>query len=104
MSRAVAGLLLVLCASACAAPLPSEDAFSEYDSVEVEASPVGANLLGTWVTDHHDPQNTGRSPVFFNVSEYNGACQVKVTEPFLNSYFASSGATSTDGRKLFLGE
>lgn len=61
-------------------------------------------ILGAWSTEHHDTLNTGRSPIFFNVTQFNGACPKQVTAPLPGYFFAASGATSTDGRKLFIGD
>lgn len=96
-----AALLLALAALAASAPSsPDADPFDEGFAIgpEVEVS------LGAWPTEHHDAQNSGRSPVFFNVTQYNGACQNKVSAPFMGNYYASSGATSMDGRRLYIGE
>ena len=98
MRAAVLDFSALLAAVAIAAP--DFDPFSEEADLD---GPDGA-MLGAWTTDHHDNQNSGRSPVYFNVSVYNGACQAKVAAPSFNTFFAATGATSTGGRKLYIGE
>lgn len=108
--RTLAPALLVCAALSCVcAATRAEDGFLEEpndysDVMDMAYTYPPRTTLGEWPTDHHDAQNSGRSPVYFNVSEYNGACQTKVAEPSPNSFFASCGATSSDGKLLFIGE
>ena len=57
-----------------------------------------------WTADHHDPQNSGSSPLAYNTTGYTGACMAKAATPTQGNKFAATGVTTTDGKYLIIGE
>ena len=64
---------------------------------------LDASVLTPWTTDHHDTHNSGRSTVAYNISQYNGTCATSVSSVLEGEFFTSSGVTSVDGRRLYIG-
>jgi hypothetical protein len=70
--------------------------------LEVKATVKNVGLTyAPWTTDHHDAQNSGHSSVAYNASYYNGTCVQSVATPG-TGFFAATGATSSDGKHLYV--
>jgi hypothetical protein len=63
-------------------------------------SPVFHN---PWTTEHHDSRNSGRSTAVYGVGTYNGTCQLAAAHAQPGFVYTSTGVTSSDGRKLYVG-
>ena len=64
------------------------------------SSPVFHN---PWTTEHHDARNSGRSTAIYGVGTYNGTCQLAAAHSQPGAVYTSTGVTSSDGRKLYVG-